>query len=563
MKRFFSIAVFVIIFTLLLSNIAFAADEDLQSIKNDVYSMNLPDWGKVLSTSATDYTTILSDKELDFTAKIWFEKISDEDLSSVRDYLGDYTSDNKTIYNKIIDLKASSYDAVEKSYKNSSLFYPLDKDYSEYDFKIIDKQDQELFGVRSFGIMYNTLDASLNNVSEFSRTDIFIPSPVNGGIFNINITIPRDNLNIDLILRIAQMINSIELKGHTVEDKVPVVFIANSNMQKSAAGIYPAFTFKNYNLKSFYRKDMGLSFLYPDFLIPTDELTSFTGIKTASFKIDPFTTFNVNVSDSKFFSRDDAIASVFASSDKNTKMQSNILESPNGNIFEIRQNYSKNDINYKKYTYILSQNDRTVTYTFTTSAQNSSYSLDNIAIRILMTTKIFEKESENTVQSFTYNETSLGDVTVDLPNDFKVEDVGGKYKKITSNSVSTFKIYLYEEELTKYIDFEAASKLAKYDYSSIKDLIRNSFYVPYTSIHSTFLGSNFDYNNDAAKIYLQSKYLDEDNRVHYCYTVSIAKDNKLYSMLLDVNSLLFKEDGKVGKTMPKVLDDIAQSFKLK
>jgi len=564
MKRFFSVICLLLVVVLLIPGTAFAQDADSQSINNDFYNMTIPQWGKVLSTNnSEEYTTILSDSDFNFTAKIWFEKVSDEDLNSVRDYLGDYISDNNTLYNEIIDLKASSYNAVEKSFKNSSLFYPLNHDYSEYDFKIIDTQYQELFGVRSFGIMYNTLDASLNNVSEFCKADIFIPSPINGGIFNINIIIPRDRLNLDIILRLTQLIDSVKLKGHAPEDKVPLVFITNGNLQKSAAGIYPAFTFKNYNLKSFYRKDMGLSFLYPDFLIPTDEVTSFTGIKTASFKIDPFTTFNVNVSDSNFLSTDDAIASVFTSADKGTRIQSNILESPSGNIFEIRQSYSKNDINYKKNTYILSQHDSTVTYTFTTSAQNPGYSLDNIAIRILMTTKIFEKASDDTVQAFTYSETDLGHVVANLPNDFKVEDIGGKYKKVTSSSVSTFKIYVYEEELTKNVDFETASKLANYDYNSVEDIIKNSFYVPYNSIHSTNLGSNFDYHEGASRINLLSKYLDEDNRVHYCYTVSISRNNKLYSMLIDVNSLLFKEDGKVGETMPQVLDDIAQSFRLK
>jgi len=565
MKKSISLIIVAIMtFVTLTSNIALASNLPTKNIKNVLYSIQVPTWAKVLSTTEKgDYSTVLSDNDLSFTAKISFESISDSDLVDVRRYLDDYSSNGFGLFDSIIDLKASAYEAVEKSYENSALFYPLNKDYSEYNFKIIDKQIQNLFGTRTFSIMYNTLDATLNNISEFSKIDIYIPSYNNGGIFSLNFIVPREQMNINTSLKFAELIASIKLTDHLIEDRVPLIFVANGNTEKSAAGIYPAFTFKNYNMKPFYRKEMGLSFYYPDFLIPTDEVTNFDGIQSASFKIDPYTTLNVTVADSNLYSLNDSIASTLTSIYENTNIsEMNKLESPNGEIFEIKYSYFVNDVNYKKTSYSMSSNGSTVIYSFITSAQNPAYSIDNIAIRVLMTTKIFERSQESSVSSVTYLEKKFGEMILKLPDEYKVQNLGENNMKITSPDVNTFKIYLLENELTKNLDFEAVSKLTNGDYPVFDKYLKNSFTLPYISIQSTNLGGSFVFNDKTSKIYRIKKYLDENNRIHYCYSVSISRNEKLYTMLIDINSLLYREDGKVGQTMPIILNEIANSFKL-
>lgn len=552
---------FILLFVSLSPNMAYADEGGSQSVTNDLYSIKLPSWAKVLSQSNDEnYTTVLCDKDLTFTAKISFEKITTEDINSVRDYLSDYKSDNIQIFDKILDLRAESYDAAEKSYVNSASFYPLDKKYSELNFKIIDKQVQELFGVRSFSIMYNTLDATMDRVSEYSKIDMYIPA-YGKGIYEINITIPREQASIDTILKIAELTSATSLAGHPGQVNVPLILVANDNIQRTAAGIYPAYTFKYYNMKPFNSKEMGVSFYYPDFFIPIDNVTSFDGMKNASFKIDPYTTFNVLTADSSIYSQDEAVATAFSSIEDGATFSSiNILDSPNGNIYELIYSYNKNDVKYTKRTYILSANENTVVYSMLTTAQNPSYSLDNMMIRILITTKTFKKQKNSSVSAFTYKASDFGDITTDLPSDFKIQQQDSNSIKITSPTVNTFQIYVYQKELNKNIDFESASKLATSDGSQI---IKNNLSTQFNSSQSTYIDGRLDFGNDSARIYKLSKYLDSDNRLHYCYTVSIARGDKLYTMLFDINGLLFKEDGKVGRTIPKVLNQIAQSFRFK
>jgi hypothetical protein len=314
-------------------------------------------------------------------------------------------------------------------------------------------------------------------------------------------------------------------------------------------------------MKPFYSKEMGLSFYYPDFFVATDNITSFGGLKNASFKIDPFTTFNVLTADSSVYSLNEAVASAFTSVEEGASIKKvNVLDSPNGNIYELIYTYNKNDIKYEKRMYILSADGNTVVYTILATAQSTSYSLDNIVIRILITTKIFTKSENSSVTTFTYNVRDLGNVSVSLPDNFKAQNIDSNSFKITSPDVNTFQIYVYREDLNKLIDFETASKLAA---SNTSKNIKNSFTAPYNNSQSTYIGGRAEFNKDFSKIYRLNKYLDSNNRLHYCYTVSIAKDDKLYSMLIDINSMLFKEDGKVGRTVPGLLNKIAESFSIK
>jgi len=562
MKKSISVfIVFIILFVSFCPNLTYANEGDGEIISNELYSIKLSSWAKVLSKSEEgSFSSVITDTDLDFTVKISFEKFSDTDINMVRDYLSDYKSDNSQIYDSIIDLKAKSYEAAEKSYANSSSFFPMDKEYSEINFKIIDKQIQNLFGVRSFSIMYNTLDATMNNFSEFSKIDIFIPT-YNKGIYEINVTIPREQMNVKTMLRFSELITSLKLADHPAEENLPLILSANDNIQKAASGIYPAYTFKNYNMKPFYSKEMGLSFYYPDFFIPTDNITSFDGMKNAAFKIDPYTTFNVLAADSRDFTLDQAVASTFTSIEDGASFTKvNVLDSPNGKIYEVAYTYNKNDVKYEKRIYMMSSNGATVVYTFITTTQNPSYSLDNIIIRILITTKTFEKTQSNSVSSFTYSNRVFGDYAVNLPDSFKVQYIGNDDYKITSPDVNTFQIYIYQENLKKIVDFESASRLAGSDPNK---MLSYNFSLPYNSTQSTFIGGRINYSEELSNIYRLNKYLDANNRLHYCYTVSIAKGDKLYSMLIDINSMLFKEDGKVGKTMPDTLNEIAQSFKLK
>ncbi|TYQ12881.1 UNVERIFIED_CONTAM: hypothetical protein Cloal_3919 [Acetivibrio alkalicellulosi] len=601
MKKYILHFIAILFFLLLLFNFTYAEKLDL-NYEGEYYSLSIPAHLGIylLPPEETSYenTVFLVESTDSFIVTIYSDTIDDQAIKNMRTILGDHTSSNEKIFEEIHEYKKSYFRAMQEYSKNNFFFGDSHDPLSESYIKVFTDQNQMLFGKNSNIIIYNTIASDSLSTTEETNINISIPSFSNMSIYSINIAGKKGFLTRENIQKLSLIIQGLKIPNLPKLEKTLDIFYDSNALETINRGIYPTLNTMDIDYVYYVNQKQNYIIRHPSSFIPYLRNSMANNHDYWSFKIDYNNYYSISVQDSisltSYVSQKiKLLNTLYADNNLTILTRKNIDFSKDSSIyFDLK----KENIDIEKYESLESHGyyiylKYQLEENYGPLYVNEFYTLHNGKVYTISLNSRFLKPSSeilsiffNIVSSLRFIEPTTKSSHLEMninfnkfvnehegysfiyPDNWTISNI---YKDINFDLFQVispeysgyFDMYVNEagyftdlsaEDVYKYITGVNKSHLEKYF---------KNYNTPYSNQPHIVLNHTFAKNNNELYIYKLVNYLDELDRYKLCYSVSIIRNNKVYSMFISINDFSSPNNFFYDDKLQYIINKITNSFK--
>jgi len=555
----------------------FPKDRKIDTFVNDKYNYNItiPEHLYIeldeIYDSFDASSVSITNEDKTFSASIICDTVNKSAIKNMRFLLSDYVSPENYIFDRIVEYKQSYFRSLINSYKNEFLFGNLNKNLSESNIKIIRDYSEDIFGIDSNIILFNTISSNKFTSVEDTNLIITIPSYKNRIIYSLNFSIPKGELNDHNIDNIKQVISNLTIKNLSNQKKSPNILHDRTSVETANRGIYPNIISSEKEYTSLEDTDNFYSIKYPSHYIPYLQNNFIDNYGYRSFKISHNSSFSITTEhlagkSDRITNKIDSLKSYY-----NTRINISSIENQN--------------INGKDFTILHYELDNTYTKEFVTNY----YIINGLRVYTIQLKSLMSKPTDNTLDEFKKIISSFEFIEQQIKNDIhkttsfvkfsdehsgysifypdnwsiqdSSQDINYDFIEITNPNFSgPLDIFINESEYSaKLTNTELLRYTTGYD-SSLSKYIKN-YVTPYTNKTYKILDSSITTYGDAIVINKLVNYIDEGDRYKMCYCIDLIRNNKINSLFISASEYLFQNGVLKSKDLNYILEYMTESFK--
>ena len=518
----------------------------------------------------TDNSIALVDKKGQFTVLITSDLINDEALSNMRQILGDNMSSDQKIFSKIYKYKLSYFKAMVEHNKNDFYFSNPATPSPETYIKIFREYDQILFEENSNVILFNTIEASNQSVSEETSINMTIPSYSNMTIYSINITGNKGFLTKDNISRISLLIEGLSIPNSKSTNNSLDIFLDTKIINRANQGIYPDLTDVNVEFVQYVNEKHNYKIYHPSTFIPYLKNSMVSSFDYVSFKIDYNNHYSISV--------ENLVSPNTYVMDKKEQLKAlynnelTILDFGKTNNLNKNYDFLKYKIEkdygplYVTEVYIFHKS-KLFTISLNSYLKEPSTTILNIFNQIISSlefTKSYTIDDFNKNIIFTQFANDLMEYSFVYPDNWsitnKLETVNSSTFRVSSPEYSTSVDILISESTTAPTILKET--LFKFTLQNANSSTNNSLNhnAPYAMTTHKILNTKLEKKGDVLYIYKLINFLDERDRYRLAYSIDIIHDHKIYSLFISINDFLASGTDFTDEKLMYIIDTITDSF---
>lgn len=532
------------------------------SVPESVYIAHYP--------GSEDSSLRLVDTSNRLTTVITCDVIDQETMAELRETLGDSSTSDLDIFKSAVQIKNNYYSALERIFRNDSLYGSADQKDRISNVKIYSDQSDSIFGVNSQVILYNTIQQDLRSVSEETYITMVVPAYSRNSIYTLNFKMEKGTLKDTTVQGIHSLLQSIEIQGLKSQSALPQIFSDKPLLSQVNQGIYPGVEQEGFQYHYDTNPAMGYRIRYPATFTPYRMNSIIDQLQYTSYRIDPYTTFSLqaeNVGDGDNSIQDKLNALIFDPANNTQILETGVKIFNEKNVDYVM--YRTEDPNVTAYTARYYIKMDSMVYTLELNSQFAPPSskilseFEKICASLERLPMTASSDSSDIPMSWYINDES--DLSFRFPSSWTLTE---NYDTTTPVRILTLKnpamssavdISIQESDLTKAPGYTELAKIASAEPAASKELL-NLPDVPFENRRHLQLASTFRYNRDESKIVKLVNYLDENERQKSGYWVSFIKGQKVYTLFINVSEYMFNNKQELDSGLRAMINSIADSF---
>lgn len=544
---------------------------------NSNYSLLIPDklYINFYDSQIFDTTSVyFTNEDYTFSASLVSDAVNSAAISNMRFLLSDYESDEKYIFDRIVEYKNSYFRSLLDSYKNEFLFGNLDSSLSESNIKIIKEYSEELFGQTSDIVMFNTISSQGYLTQEDINIMITIPSYVNKSIYTIAFTMEKGQLNQENINNIFEFLKGLYISQHSLQENLPAILKDSALIKSANNGVYPEIPQSEIKYIELYDTSNYYTIKYPSNFIPYLCNNFIENHSYRSFKVDRNTLISISVehisgSPYRILEKINTLKSYYGDKIKIVSIESKNIKGKDFILLNYeKENPNNGTIEYVTDYYIL---NGLRLYTLelnsmiTPPSQEISYEFLKIVSSFEFTKADNANKPRSNISFINFSNEPSG-YSIYYPDSWSLQD---NSKDINYDSIvitnpnysGPLDIVINEAEYTSDLTTRDLLRYTTgYDSEKLSKYFKN-YITPYSGKKYKLLTSSVETSNDSTIIYKLVNYLDEGDRYKLCYSIDLIRNNKINSLYISASEYLFWDNVLIDDDLKYILKFMSESFR--
>ncbi len=516
-----------------------------------------------------DSIILFNEKNDKFSVVISCDKVNSSTIGTMRLILNDYNSNDKDMFNRIIEYKKSYFRAMQDLYKNDFYLGGLNESLSESNIKVIKDYNEVVFGQDSNILMYNTMSADKNSSKESTHLSITVPSYNNMTIYTINFTGNKGFLSKSVIQKISIFLNNLSIKNLPKNTEVLQILTDEESIQIANAGIYPVIDSSNKAYIEYLNVKQNYKVTYPVTFVPYLKNSITDSLDYLSYKIDYTSYFSISVEQIN-----DPLSAIsdkinFLKSYNKSRIQ--MLEHKNIKLADKNFNYLRYELE-EAYTksfveaYFFVHNKKLYTIALNSKFDPPSDEVANEFVKIVESLYFINPRTNTNydLEFINYSNPEEG-YSFDYPKDWLLENKSNdiNFDKMVLSSFDysgPIDIYVNESRHSASLSAEEVVKfLTGADNNDLKKYISN-YIAPYENKAYKVLNIKQKNDNNVTYLYKLINYLDNGDRYKLCYSIDIIRDKKINSLFISSSEYITENGGINDTDLDYIVNHIAESF---